>query len=488
MSNRRIFMKDFYISLAITFLLVITGGIYAQQVWSLEECIDYALDNNIQVKQQQLNIELQEADYLQSKLSMLPDLNGYASHGYNWGQTIDRFTNQFATERVQSNNFYAQTSVTLFNGFQLMNNMKQSRLNLLATQYDADKFMDDISVNIATYYLQVLYNIESLRSAESQLDVTLQQVERTRKLVDAGTLARGDLLTVEAQAAAEELRVVNAQNALQLSYLDLTQALDLPSPEGFEVEKPDIEIERDIKLLPSPENVYGYAIDNRPEIKAAEVRLAASDKGLDIARGSLSPNLSLSASWGTGYSGANKIGENPVTELTDYPIGLTADGVDVYAYSTQYENYKTKPFSDQFDDNNNQTFMIHLNIPIFNGWQARSSIQRAKINMDISEYNLQLEKLNLNKLINQAYNDAESAFKKYRSALKKVNATEEAFKYSEQKFNVGMITSYEYNDTKKELSTAQSELISAKYEFLFMITILDFYMGRPISLENYAMD
>ncbi|MDZ7742514.1 MAG: TolC family protein [Bacteroidota bacterium] len=479
-------MKDFYISLAITCLLVITGGIYAQQVWSLEECIDYALENNIQVKQQQLNIELQEADYLQSKLSMLPDLNGYASHGYNWGQTIDRFTNQFATERVQSNNFYAQTSLTLFNGFQLMNNMKQSRLNLLATQYDADKFMDDISVNIATYYLQVLYNIETLRSAESQLEVTLQQVERTKKLVEAGTLARGDQLTVEAQAAAEELRVVNAQNALQLSYLDLTQALDLPSPEGFEVEQPDIEIERDIKLLPSPENVYGYALDNRPEIKAAETRLQASGKGLDIARGSLSPNLSLSASWGTGYSGANKIGEDPYIETI--PIGYTANDVLVFSDINQYAGYKTKAFGDQFEDNNNQTFMIHLNIPIFNGWQARSSIQRAKINMDISEYNLQLEKLNLNKLINQAYNDAESAFKKYRSALKKVNATEEAFKYSEQKFNVGMITSYEYNDTKKELSNAQSELISAKYEFLFMITILDFYMGRPISLENYAMD
>ena len=486
MSNRRYLLKDFYISLAITILLIITGGIYAQKVWSLEDCINYALDNNIQVKQQELNIELQQEDYLQSKLTMLPDLNGYASHGYNWGQTIDRFTNQFATERVRSNNFYAQTSVTIFNGFQLLNTVKQSKLYLEATKYDADKFMDDISVNIATYYLQVLYNIESLKTAENQLEVTLQQVERTKKLVEAGTLARGDLLTVEAQAAAEELVVVNAQNALQLSYLDLTQALDLPSPEGFEVEKPDIEIDKDIKLLPSPDNVYGYAVINRPEIKAAEARLDASERGLSIARGSPSPSLSLSASWGSGYSGANKIGENPYMETI--PIGYTANDVLVYSDITQYGDYKVKPFSEQIDDNNNQTFMIHLNIPIFNGWQARSSIQKAKINRNISEYNLALEKLNLNKLINQAYNDAESAFKKYRSAQKKVHATEEAFKYSEQKFNVGLITSYEYNDTKKELTSAQSELISAKYEFLFMITILDFYMGKPISIEKYATD
>lgn len=488
MNKKRYLFKDFLISLIITVFLCGGSAVYAQNVWSLNDCIDYALDNNIQVKQKQLDIELQQEDYLQSKMAMLPDLNGYASHGYNWGQTIDRFTNEFATERVRSNNFYASTSMTLFNGFQKLNTMKQSKLYLLATQYEADKFLDDISVNIATFYLQVLYNTESLIVAENQLDITLQQADRTRKLVEAGTLARGDLLTVEAQAATEELMVVNAQNSLELSYLDLTQALDLPSPKGFEIEKPEFQITGDVNLLPNPESVFGYAVLNRPEIKSAETIVQATEKGVSIAKGFMSPNIYLSGSWGTGYSGANKIGVDPITFKPE--IGITANDVPVYSLyeTTIYQDYKTKGFGDQLNDNNNRSFMLHMNIPIFNGWQTQTSIQKAKINLKSAEYSLDLAKLNLNKIINQAYSDAVAAFKKYNAAVKKVNATEMAFQYASQKFNVGLITSLEYNDSKKEHTKAQSELLSAKYEYLFTMTILDFYMGKPISLEKYKID
>jgi outer membrane protein len=334
-----------------------------------------------------------------------------------------------------------------------------------------------------------LYNTEALKSAEAQLAVTVEQVERTRKLVNAGTLAKGDLLTVEAQAAAEELAVVNAQNALQMSYLNLTQALDLETPVDFEVEKPDIQVTANDKLMPDPSVILGYAVLNRPEIKAAETRVDASHRGLSIAKGSRSPNLYFTASWGTGYSGANKVGVDP---SYSYPvIGHTvgADPINVESYYQQvdYASSKTKDFSDQISDNNNQTLMFNMSIPIFNGWQANSSIQQAKINVQNAQYNLELAKLNLNKIINQAFTDATAAYKKYKSATKKVNATREAFKYSEQKFDVGMITSYEYNDTKKELTRAESELLSAKYEYLFTMTILDFYMGKPISIEKFEV-
>ncbi len=486
MRRKGIFIRSFIFSVLATLVLGLAGAIYAQKVWSLDECIHYALDNNIEIKQKQLDVELQEETYLTSKLSMLPDVNGYASHGYNWGQTIDRFTNQFATERVRSNNFYAQTTMTLFNGLQKLNTMKQNKLNLLASQYETDKFMDDISVNIANYYLLVLYNTENLKIAKNQLVITNQQVERTRKMVEAGSLAKGDLLTVEAQAAAEELNVVTAQNNLDLAYLDLTQALDMTSPEGFEIDQPDIQIAGEITMLPNPEAVYEYALLNRPEIKGAEKRVQASEKGVSIAKGSLSPNIYLSGTWGTGYSGANKIGEDPYT--TSQLLGYTDETNPVAVYSLPYEvysDYKTKPFSDQLEDNNNKSFMLNINIPIFNGWQAQSSIQQAKISLKNAEYTLALQKLSLNKIINQAYADAKAAFNKYKSAVKKVNATELAFQYAEQKFNVGLINSLEYNESKKEYTNAQSELISSKYEYFFTMTILDFYMGKPITLDKY---
>lgn len=486
MRRKGILIRSLIFSSVATLLLVLAGTVYAQEVWTLEDCINYALDNNIEIKQKQLDIELQEESYLTSKLSMLPDVNGYASHGYNWGQTIDRFTNQFATERVRSNNLYAQTTMTIFNGFQKLNTMKQNKLNLIATKYETDKFMDDVSVNIANYYLLVLYNLENLKVAQEQLGLTKQQVDRTAKMVEAGSLAKGDLLTVEAQEATEELNVVITQNNLDLAYLDLTQALDLPSPEGFEIDKPQIEIDGEIKLLPDPQAVYNYALLNRPEIRGAEKRVEASEKGVSIARGSLSPNIYMSGSWGTGYSGANKIGENP-TSMTQL-LGYTDETNPVAVYSLPYEvyqDYKTKSFGDQLEDNNNRSFMLHINIPIFNGWQAQSSIQQAKINLKNAQYTLELQKLSLNKIINQAYTDAKAAFNKYKSAIKKVNATELAFEYAEQKFNVGLINSLEYNEAKKEFTIAQSELISAKYEYLFTMTILDFYMGKPITLDKY---
>ncbi len=487
MRRHSILIRSFTFSLLATLVLSVAGTLYAQNLWTLEDCINYALDNNIQVKQKQLDIELQEEYLLTSKLDMLPDLNGYVSHGYNWGKSVDRFTNEFATERVRSNNLYASSNFTIFNGFRKLNTMKQSKLYLLATNYESDKFMDDISLNIVTYYLTILYNTENLKIAQSQLDITTQQVSRTQKLVEAGTLARGDLLTVEAQAATEELNVITAMNNLELAYLDLSQALDLPTPEGFEIEIPVVRITEQIGLLPNPESVYNYALISRPEIKGAETRLEASEKGISIAKGGMSPNLYLSGSWGSGYSGANKVGED---ETTTYPIIGYTEGTNpipvISAYpSITYADYKVKGFGDQLKDNNNRSFMIHLNIPIFNGWQTNSAIQQAKISQQNAYYNLELEKLNLNKIINQAYADASAAYKKYISSIKNVDATTEAFKYAEQKFNVGLITSLEYNESKKENTLAQSLLISAKYEYLYTVTILDFYMGNPISIDKF---
>ena len=272
--------------------LVTSAGI-AQQPWTLEQCINHALTNNLQLKQQMLLVESAKADVLQSKVDLLPGITGNASHAYNYGQTVDRYTNQFATSRVQSNNFYLQSGVTLFNGFQKLNLIKQNQLNLMATEQDADKYMNDMSVNIATFYMQVLFFKELVQIRGNQVDITRQQVQRMQKLVDAGSMAAGDLLTIEAQLSGEESALITAENDLEISLLTLSQLLDLPSTNGFDIVVPQLEIEADPRLAGTPDEVFNYALGHMPEIKAAEYRLQGSERQLARAKGSYYPSLEI---------------------------------------------------------------------------------------------------------------------------------------------------------------------------------------------------
>jgi outer membrane protein len=466
--------KIFALSFFLMACLLFAG---AQKQWSLEDCINYALTNNVDVKQQMLSIRMGEQDVLNDKLNLLPSLNGYASHGYNWGQAIDPYTNEFATKRVGTDNFYLSASWVLFNGFQKSNTLKQDQLNLQATRYTVDKFMDDVSMSIAAAYLQILYNTELLKVATSQLDITRQQVERTRKMVEAGTLARGDLLLVESQAATEELNVVNTQNNIDISILTLTQLLDLPSAEGFAIEEPDVSILKNPRSPLSPDEIYTFANTTQPDVKSAELKLKSSEKTLSLARGTLSPNIYLSGSYGTGYSGAAKDYSQGIDQITHDPvqIGTTASGEAVYSLlQYSYTDYKIIPFDKQLSDNQNKSVMLHLNIP---------NIARAKIGIESANYTLETTRLNLRKNIQQAYADAVASLKSYAAAEKKVTATTESFKYADQKFNVGLINSVDYNEAKKELTAAQAELLQAKYDYLFKNLILEFYMGKPLTLK-----
>ncbi len=457
------------------------------KVWTLEECINYALDHNINVKKQDLLVDNQDELLLQSKLGILPNINGYASHGYNWGQRVDPFTNEFATDRVRSNNLYLQGDLNLFSGLQQVNMIKRNMLNLQAAQYDADYYKDEISINVATYYLQTLFYLEYVAIANNQIDITRQQVERTKKLVEAGTLAKGDLLTIEAQFASEELSVVEAENNLALSYLNLTQLLELPTTAGFEIEKPELGLMDQAQIL-TPDQIFGVAVQSRPEIKSAEVKLESSEKSLSIARGAYYPSLSLGGSLGSGYSGANVIGSDPYTTEQEFGYWKTNDPsnptVPVYGLVSGFQSYNAKSWSDQLQDNLNESLALNLRIPIFNGWAARSSVAQAKLGVENANLDVQLQKNSLYKIIQQAYNDAVAAFNKHKAADKKVNATKESFNYAEQKFDVGLINSVEYNTSKKEYNNALSELIQAKYDFVFRSTVIDFYMGKPLTLQR----
>jgi outer membrane protein len=474
-------MKKHFLAFLIALFLFFS--VNAQKTWSLQNCIDYALANNIQIKQQQLSEQLAKVNLFQSKAGILPGINGGISHAYNYGKTIDMYTNQFASSTVQSDNFYLSSSVTLFSGFQLLNNIKQNKIELLASQYDLDKMMNDLSLNISTAYLQILYNIELLNIAENQIGITNQQVIRTKKLVEVGTLAKGSLLTLEAQAATEDLAVVNAQNNLNLSYLTLTQMLDISAVDSFKITIPLLELPAESSLLTKPEQIYSIALEKQPEIKSAEMKVKSSEISLSIAHGLRSPALSLRATYGTGYSGASKRLKGAQVNGLD-TIGFIEQAPPVYVvapgFTYQYENI---PFKDQFNDNVNKSISLNLSIPIFNGWQTNTAISKAKIAIQNSEYTLQTTKNTLYKSIQQAYADAVAALNKHKSSQKSVEALKESYKYAEQKFDVWLLNTTDYNDAKNKLTEAESNLLQAKYEYVFRLKILDFYMGKPIELK-----
>lgn len=468
-------------------LLFSAFNLYAQtpsatnQTMTLEQCIEYALKNNIQIKQSELNTELSKVTLTQSKANLLPSLNANANHSYNIGRTIDRFTNQFADAQVLSQNFGVSTDVNLFNGFQNINTIQQNKFSYLAGKYDIEKMKNDISLNIATAYLQILFSIENLDNAKNQMGISAAQVDRTKILVDAGTVAKGTLLDIQSQFALEELNVTNAQNQLDISYLNLAQLLNMPSAEGLAIVKPELTIGGDALLTATPTQIYNSAVSNLPEIKSAEFNVKSAEKSVDVAWGGLSPRLTFSASYGTGYSGLSQ----RLTALPTFqgysPNGdVTSSGDTVYSPLFSSGTFEKTPFADQYKDNVNKSFGFFLTVPIFNRWQTKTAIDRARIQKMNADLAVESTKLQIQKNVQQAYADASAGLKKYNASLKAVEAMNESFKYTEQKFNVGMLNTNDYNDSKNKLIKAQSDLLQAKYEYVFKTKVLDFYQGKPL--------
>jgi outer membrane protein len=474
--------------LVIYFAIIFSTIGKSQEAWSLEKCISYAIENNIQVKQQELQQEMAVQELNQSKAALSPNLNAGATHGYNWGQTIDRFTNQFATERVRTNNLFISSDVTLFNGFQTINTIKQNKLNWLASQQDVEKIKNDISLNVANSYLQILFNTENVRIADSQKNVTQLQLERVNILFDVGTVSKSNVLDLESQLATEELNLVNAENTLQLSLLSLIQLLQLPIEQSgtFKIEQPLLNSFNIDKVIISAEEIYNIALLQQPQIKSAEYNSQSANKSLDVAKGLRSPSLSLSGSLGSGYSGASQEGTGALVNFGKIPVGIVeGSGAIVSSIEDQvgYNDFRTKPFNDQINDNINKSVSLSLSIPIFNGLSAKTSIERAKINVENAALNIQSSKNQLLQDVQSAHLNAQAAYKKFIAATKATDASKESFGYAQIRYDQKIINSVEYINSKNISTNAEIELIKAKYEYIFRTKILDFYQGKPIIIK-----
>ncbi len=455
--------KKFILLIPIIFLMLLTSA-RAQKIWTLEDCILYAFENNITIKQQVLTTNYNENILNQSKISLAPNLNAGANQGWSWGRSLDETTYIYKNNQSMSGNVNVNSSVTLFNGLQQKNSIDQNKFNLLSSQKDLDKLKNDISLFLASGYLQILFNRELLQVAINQHDLTLQQVDRTSKLVNAGSLARGSLLEIKAQAATEELNVITAQNQLDISYLNLTQMLDLDSVGDFEIELPEFgDVARE-PILITVGSVYKDALNVLPQIEGAEYQLLSAYEGLSIAQGRRSPSLSLNAQWGTGYSDARlKLDPDNPGDL------LNPNLIDM-------------PLGEQINGNQNMRLFFGLNVPIFNRWMVNTEISNAKLGVLNSELSLESTKMDLYKNIQQAYADATAARKRYLATEEALASMEESFKYTEEKFTVGLVNTVDYNTEKTRLTTTQSDLLQTKYDYIFKMKVLDFYRGIPINL------
>lgn len=461
-------------------LLLIVVPAKSQKLWSLEECIYYAYENNIVIKQQSLKTEVNKNNLLQSRLDLLPSINASAGESFSFGRALDQTTYQFTDQQVTSTNANINSNVTLFRGFQKLNSIKENNFTLQQSLANLDELKNNIALNIASAYLQILFSGELLQVAKEQYDVTEQQVERTQKLVEAGSLPKGSLLEIQAQYSAEELRVIQAENQLNINYLNLTQMLDMDSVGNFRIVKPEFEDVSDQNILFTVDQIYTAALDVLPRIRASEYGLQATERSLAMARGGRSPQLSLNANYGTGYSDIRNrvVGSNTM----EVPIGTDINGNPVMT-TTNVPIFGNYPLSDQFRDNASTTISINLSIPILNGWMVNNAISNSKINVLNSRYELINTKKNLYKEIQQAYADAIAAQKQYRASQKTLAFREESFKYTEQKFEVGLVNTVDYNVAKNLLAQTNSDLLQAKYDFIFKMKILDFYRGESIKLK-----
>ncbi|MBV6645118.1 MAG: TolC family protein [Cyclobacteriaceae bacterium] len=453
------------------------------RVLDLQECVNIAIENNITIKRSRLNKQGAAINLKESKAQRYPDLNLRGGYGYNWGRSIDPTTNQFITQQITTSNFGGSSNITLFSGLQIANSIEQRKLDLEVADYDLQKAENDVSLNIITFYLNVIFNKELLENARYQLQSSQNQLDRTQKLVASGALPITNELELISQAASNEVNVINAQNNLDLAMLSLKQAMLIPASENIEILIPDVEVAPG-SLDATSQEIFDDAMTTQPEIKSADKNVESATLGVRVAAGAQYPTLSLSGGFSTNYSDAFETRFVPTGNEVQIPSNSlqTASG-EAILVTTDEVIQESVGFGTQYDENLSQSLGINLNIPIFNGLRTSSNIQRSKINLQQAEITAQEQRNLLRQQIESSYTDALAASKTFQASGRQVEALQETFRAIENQYNLGAANFTDYQVASNNLFQAKSDLVRAKYDFIFKQKILDFYQGKPLSFN-----
>lgn len=473
-------------ALLAAFLLAASAS--AQEVWSLERCIQYAQENNLSVKQAQANVKTALLSEQQAKNQRLPNIGAQVNVGKQFGRTIDPVTNLFSSVNNGYNSIGISAGIPLFNGGQIHHAVKQTSWDAQAAQADADQTVNDLSLQIAQAYLNILLAEEQLQNAQKRVSQSQEQLNNTQKLIDAGTLPMADKYNILAQLAQGEQAAVQAQNSLDLGYLSLKQLLQLEPDYDLQIERPTFTIPTDVNpdeyaLTP----VYTTALGTQPNIRAADFRIKSAEEGISVAKAAYWPSVSLGLNMGTNYSstyrlpeGFSKVPSPPFTALID---GQSSTVQVVGDSSIVPYNIQTVPYFDQIDQNFGQSVAFSVTIPIYQNGRVRLSVERARLNV----INAQLQQ---NQVQQQLKNDIQTAIANARAgrrqldaAQKTYDATKIAFENTEKRHQLGAVNTLDLTTARNNLDIAENDLSVAKYDYLFRLKLLDFYLGKPITLN-----
>lgn len=471
-------MKNIFLSLSFVIsYLWVTGQ---EQKLTLQQCVETGIKNNLQVQQSDMQQQSDEINWKQAKLNLLPNLNGSVSHGINQGRSIDPFTNSYINRNITTGSYNLSSGVVLFNGFSLLNSVKQTSLAYQASKMDWQQAKDNITINIILAYLQVLSNNEQLQQSKNQLNLSKQQVDRLETLNQQGAINPSELSDLKGQYAGDQLSIINAQNALESSKVTLCQLMNIPYNKNMELEKISTETLA-TKYEDTPDKIYATALTQLALIKSVDLRKLSAEKGVQVAKGALFPTLSFGANTNTNYSSA----ANQETFLNSTSVAST-DFVTVnntqYNVMKQVNNYSSQKiaYGKQLKNNRFTSFDLSLRIPIFNSLQARNRVKQAQLVLKNFQIIASATRTALQQNIEQAYINMSSASERYKTILDQVKAYSESYRIAEVRFNSGLGTPIDYLTAKNNVDRANINLINAKYDYILRIKILDYYEGKPL--------
>ncbi|MDN3676120.1 TolC family protein [Flavobacterium paronense] len=431
-----------------------------QKKWTIQECVEYALKNNISIKQSELDIKSANIDKSSAIGKFLPNLNTSISHSWSIGANTNPVTNVRENQTTQYTQVGLSSSVTIYNGLQNVNRLRNAKMVQLAKQYQLTKMQDDISLYVANAYLDILFNKENLKVQQGQLANDEKQLKRTQELVNSGSTPRGDLLDMKATIAADNQKVVVAENSLLISRLSLAQLLQLEEFQNFDIADVDLEAKQSSIMAETPEAILEKAKQVRVEIKIAQTNLELAQRDIKIARGALQPSLTFGYNFGTNASYSDRI------------VGVDGSGTPIIA--------SPLPVFEQFSNNKGHNFGLQLNVPIFNGFSARNNVERSKVDYERTKNAFNQANLDLETNVYKAITDAKGALKTYESAISTMEARQEAFNYAQEKYTVGLMNAFDFNQSLTVFAASQSDVIRAKYDYIFKMKVVELYFGIPI--------
>ena len=471
-------MKKIFFSACFLSFFILANG--QANTINLQKAVETAIKNNLEVKQSDLRMQTAGVNWRQAKANLFPSLQGFANHGINQGRSIDPFTNSFVNQSINFAGYGLNTSLVIFNGLAIQNNIRQNALTYEATRMELQQQKDELTLSIILAYLQVLNNEDLLTQSRNQEAVSRQQVDRLNLLFQEGAIPPAQLYDLKGQLANDELSIVNNQNAVNGAKLTLSQLMNVPFDKTLQLEKLTID-QFSTNYDVTPDAIYKMALQQLAIVKAAQLRTQSAGKAIKTAKGDLYPNLVLSGNVTTNYSSAaNRDIFLNTTEVTT-PQYVMINGIKTAVISPK-DNFQSQriKYNEQLDNNLFTSLSLGLRIPIFNSLQARTRVRLAQIDQKNAEYVEQTTKTQLSQAIEQAYFNMTAAQNRYTVLTEQVTAFQESFRIAEIRFNEGAITSVDYIIAKNNLDRANLNLISARYDYVLRTKILDYYQSKPL--------